>query len=265
MTFPLGGDADFICLASAADGGPLQPVQNSLFKFRSDLPVFTDGSCLTSRVPSLRRAGAAAVQISPLTLQPVAVMAGPLWSPLPQTAPAAEAFALAMVADFAETGSKLKVLSDCLAVVHSAANWARATRASSLLSGFYRHIRCSSGFQALSEVHKVAAHQDLAGLSGASLHDATGNSVADRYAVQAARSHPAISADRQSEHRILVRVARASASVMHGVWDSFPRITGLSLLPRLPPCDRGPRRERDTHYWELASPPTSITVCSVKP
>ena len=61
------------------------------------------------------------------------------------------------------------VYSDCAAVVGAAADWAAASWASSLLGGFYRHIRLAAGFSCIMAVRRVKAHQDLSGFGGLAL------------------------------------------------------------------------------------------------
>ena len=82
---------------------------------------------------SIERAGAAAVQVCLNSGRVLADISGPIFAPLQQTAPAAEAHALTVVAGNA--AAPHAVYSDCAAVVGAAADRAAAARASSVLGG----------------------------------------------------------------------------------------------------------------------------------
>ena len=178
----------------------------------------------------------------------------------PEQHTAAEAFALSLVADYAT--SPHAVYSDCAAVVAAAGDWPEAARGSSVLGGFYRHVRHAAGFQFLRAVRKVKAHQDLQGLDGAALVLARGTARANELATAAAARHPRISDAAAGEHAALVALGRAAVRLMAALWPKFPPIIGIAHIPRLPPADppRSLAAPRSRHFWEFAGLP-DIHLC----
>ena len=158
---------------------------------------------------SLTRAGAAAIHID-RTGALVASISGPLFHPFPQTAPSAEAYALAQAVDHMGGGGTT-VNYDCLAVVHAVMGFPHAARATSKLSADYRHIALSAGYHMLCGVTKVKAHQYPDNLQDQEQrYRAFGSNMADVLAVDACARHPALIDSQQGELGMRLLIARTA-------------------------------------------------------
>ncbi len=151
--------------------------------------IYIDGSCTTSTISGLARAGCAIVQMQGLRVVKKALAAVPDY--MPQTAQAAEHLGMALAYRYVEGPSNL--IGDCLGVVKAL----NATMASMLAKGrryaglMADTLRDPGRRRLVQSVRWVKAHRThVEGMSEQEAMDVAGNNAADAAAKEAVKLHP---------------------------------------------------------------------------
>ena len=208
--------------------------------------VFLDGSMKPGPVPELNRAGWAAVSFDDDSCLPAAVVRGPVWNTLGQTAATAEFVAVAVLAQFADARAEPYI--DCeaaLAATNASPAWALAP--SKQHAGIIKKARLEAGFRNFCLGRKVKAHQDLSKLGGEELAMAVRNDLADHHAKEAVACHP--QAEQQTRKEI-----EDEAALSQGI-----AVLIAKLAPLWPKAVKGKRRQlvTETPSLEQAEPPAA--------
>ena len=158
---------------------------------------------------------------------------GPVGRDLPQTSGAGEFAALATAAQFAQ--APCEVAADYATAVKAAADsmWHRDGRR--MLSGILRTARSYPGWALISAVRKVAAHTNLAELSGDALLDGTANDLADQAAKQGVLLHPPVCANTVATFEAQWHIARKVIVLAGKLLSEWPRAAAAGRRERRTP------------------------------
>ena len=226
--------------------------------------IFTDGSFRPHMLRGMGRAGWGAVMVDDAG----SVMArayGPVWLPLPQTAPSAEWAAYSVVCQLLVDRGDLFL--DCQSVI----NMLRKARASQLHHGHIHagYVRASLGEvgrQHISAISKVRAHQDLgdSSLSGRELALARANDSADRAAKLGAGQHRTPGADLLAEADRLVEVSTRVLKLAARLLPLWPAAKGFKAARQQ---STRVLRQRGIaahlcHKWEFMEGNWHCVICS---
>ena len=236
-------------LPHPADHLPRPASEGSVTKYHGNWPqgkddlagsLFSDGSAVRHRISELSRAGWAVVLLCPDTLAPLVSIAGPVWSPLDQTAATAEMVAISVAHQFAV--GECRVWSDnANAVRLFSLSALQQVRGGSPFAGIaINHRRYPDAGRVLS-VQWTKAHRSLASLVGEELFLATGNSAADAEALAGRLHHPVIHGLTEVD---------ASIAMCEAVWDTIAEV--WREYPARLPRGRPPGRSRACPQRRLA-------------
>lgn len=179
---------EHVVLQTRAPGGRWEPFNGSPKGFFQDGPLYTDGSMVREAWADLSRAGWGIYQPDPGGGVERRAF-GPNWTPMLQTAPAAEWAAWLMATGLMQPAARGPVRSDCLHVVRWLAKPAKAALHGGFIhAGFVRQgLASEAGLKA--PVSKVAGHAREKGLQ-VSEAEALGNEQADEAARLGRECHP---------------------------------------------------------------------------
>ena len=198
-------DRDYV-LQVSQDGNWQDVHSADQLDFRGD--IFIDGSFFPHVLKGLGRAGWGAVKVDELGF-PIARAYGPVWLPLPQSAPSAEWAAYVVACQLCRGPTEVHM--DCLSVIN-------VLRKGQHLQLHHKHTHAGYARSALGEdgaklingIHKVKAHQDIlgGGLEGRELARARANDAADVAAKLGARCHGCPDVDLLAEVQQLVVLSK---------------------------------------------------------
>ena len=202
--------------------------------------MYVDGSSYPGQFGHQRRGGWAILVVS-ASHQQVFRCYGPLWSPMDQSAPAAEWAAATLAARMAARGAT--IYSDCLQVVRGLQR-ARltASRLGAYHDGFLRTALLDAHGRLEVSVQKVKAHQTRA--SGPLTVQATLNNAVDELAKQAAKMHAGPSPRQERENNHLAEVAKQVYRCMAALLPIWPTVATQNKGERLSRRARTARKQR---------------------
>jgi hypothetical protein len=237
------------------------PTTDALWRFgEASDDVVMDGSCEPHRIKDLARASWAVGELGPGEEEFGIVVHGPVWRPLPQTAPASEHCAAAALAQLLT--ASVTAHSDCMAVVNEARKpEVQQLRKASIYAGIRRYALESPGAHHIDTIDHVKAHRtdkDILALPAGPRRLATGNRWIDIRAKKAIECHDAPAQAKITAVDQALRCLDYAAAVIAATLPIYPRPERLVTSKTFQQQLRARRKEDAKNATVEAS--TSITL-----
>ncbi len=224
--------------------------------------IYIDGSCTSSTICGLARAGCAIIQMQGLRVVKKALAAVPDY--LPQTAQAAEHLGMALA--YRYVAGRSNFMGDCLGVVKAlnatmTSMLAKGRRYAGLLADTLR----DPGRRGLVQtVRWVKAHRTYAeGMSEQEAMDVAGNNAADAAAKEAVKLHPRLGDEAMSSIEYYEPRAWLVARAVAAALPLFPPATGAMKRRLRHDTERAADRQTGPrHQWRHEEGAWRCRVCA---